>query len=59
MWQRNVSMRHMLPQLMYGLLALLFCAWIIYQTPLTTILIATLFSLTGLPLYLLFARKQI
>ncbi len=35
----------------YGLVALFFCSWVIYETALSTILIAGLFTLSGLPIY--------
>lgn len=35
-----------------GIIAFLFCGWVIYETPWKTILIASLFTLSGLPLYI-------
>lgn len=37
--------------MVYGVVALLFCVWIMYQTPLITLLHASGFTLSGLPLY--------
>lgn len=55
--QRTVRITDALPQLLYGCIALAFCSWIIYQTPVRTIAIATLFSLSGLPLFWRLVRK--
>ncbi len=35
----------------YGFGALLFCCWVLYETPLQTLLIAFIFTLTGIPLF--------
>ncbi len=40
-----------------GGVAVLFCCWIIYETPMNTLLIASLFPLSGTPTYLLWYRK--
>lgn len=40
--------------LLYGSSALLFCSWIIYATPGYTIAIASLFALSGIPLFIRF-----
>ena len=39
-------------------IAILFCSWIIYTTPLRILGIASLFVASGLPLYLLWYRRQ-
>jgi APA family basic amino acid/polyamine antiporter len=39
-------------QLFYGILAILFCSWVIYETPLQILGIASLFVLSGLPVYI-------
>jgi APA family basic amino acid/polyamine antiporter len=44
---------------MYGLIALLFCSWVIYETALSTILIAGLFTLSGLPIYAYYLSKKL
>ena len=36
----------------YGGVALLFCIWILYETPLKTLLISGAFTVTGIPLFL-------
>ncbi|HQS84063.1 MAG: amino acid permease [Alphaproteobacteria bacterium 16-39-46] len=36
----------------YGGVALLFCVWILYETPLKTLLISGAFTVTGIPLFL-------
>jgi basic amino acid/polyamine antiporter, APA family len=38
-------------KLLYGLVGLLFCVWVIYETPLSVLLTATLFTIVGIPLY--------
>jgi APA family basic amino acid/polyamine antiporter len=43
--------------LFYGCLALCFCGWIIYETPLSTLLIAGCFTLSGVPVYLWYCRQ--
>ena len=45
--------------LFYGLVACGFCCWIIYETPLKTLLIASLFTVSGLPIYLWRQHKEI
>ncbi len=47
-----------LPQMVYGSLALIFCCWVIYETPLYTIMIASLFTLIGVPFFLWFLSKE-
>ncbi len=43
----------------YGLIALFFCGWVIYQTNSDTLILAGLFVLTGIPVYtyLYFSKK--
>lgn len=36
-----------------GVIALLFCLWVIYETPFMTLVIASCFTLSGVPLYIL------
>lgn len=40
-----------------GLFAAVFCSWVIYETKLQTLMIASLFTVSGLPLYFLWYRK--
>lgn len=44
-------------KLTYGLIAVGFCSWIIYETALTTTLIASIFSLSGVPVYYFHRQK--
>lgn len=44
--------------LIYGLIALIFCAWLIAKAPTNELLIACLFTLSGLPVYLKFRNKK-
>lgn len=55
---RKVNIFHQLPQLLYGGIALIFCCWVIYETPLYTTLIAMLFTLIGIPFYLRFRANK-
>lgn len=43
---------------LFGLLALMFCCWIIYATPVKTLLLASLFTLSGVPVYLFCRVKK-
>jgi APA family basic amino acid/polyamine antiporter len=47
----------MLLHVLYGCIALIFCCWVIYEIPVYTIMIASLFTLTGVPFYLWFRLK--
>ncbi len=38
--------------LAYGFVALLFCAWVIYATPIAILAVASLFILSGIPLFI-------
>ncbi len=49
--------QHALWKWLCGIFSLGFCVWIIGSTPITTILIASLFVLSGLPIYLLRRHK--
>ncbi|MDG7056349.1 MAG: amino acid permease [Wolbachia endosymbiont of Meromenopon meropis] len=42
-----------------GCIAMLFCCWIIYETSISTLLISSLFPLSGTLIYLLWYRKSI
>lgn len=42
----------------YGFIAIAFCLWIISETPLDTLLISGLFVASGIPVYLLWYRKN-
>ncbi|MFP3035614.1 MAG: APC family permease [Wolbachia sp.] len=41
-----------------GSVAVLFCCWIIYETPISTLLMSSLFPLSGTLIYLLWYRKS-
>lgn len=41
----------------FAIIATIFCSWIIYETPIKTLLIAALFSVSGLPLYWFWYRR--
>lgn len=42
----------------YGCFALLFCAWILFETPFKTLLIASAFTLTGIPVFIWYSFKK-
>ncbi len=56
--QKKESLRNKVQALLYGSVALTFCGWVIYETQLSTIAIASLFTLIGLPFYVRFYLKQ-
>lgn len=45
-------------KLLTTLIAIFFSSWVIYQTPINTLLIASLFTISGLPIYILCYRKN-
>jgi len=45
-------------KLSFGLVATFFCLWVIFETPLITLLSASSFTICGVPLYFLWYRKQ-
>jgi APA family basic amino acid/polyamine antiporter len=49
--QRKERLAAKIVPLMYGAVALAFCCWVIYETPLYTIGVASLFTVVGIPLY--------
>jgi len=55
--QKKQNFISLIPQLLYGIIALLFCSWVIYETSLCTIAIASLFVLSGIPFYLRWRLK--
>lgn len=50
--------RFKLVHYLYGFVAISFCLWIIFETPMQTLAIASLFVISGLPVYLLWYRPQ-
>jgi APA family basic amino acid/polyamine antiporter len=42
----------------YAMSALVFCSWIIYQTPLYTLATSSIFILSGIPMYFLWYRRN-
>ncbi|QKX02556.1 APC family permease [Wolbachia endosymbiont of Dirofilaria (Dirofilaria) immitis] len=44
-------------KLLVGVIATTFCCWIICETPINTLLISSLFTVSGTPLYLFWYRK--
>lgn len=59
LFARNHRASLIIPRLIYGMFALGFCAWVIYDTPLSTLGIASLFTLSGLPFYWRLMRKAV
>ena len=41
-----------------SVIAIVFCAWVIYETPLQTLAISSLFTLSGIPLYFFWYRRN-
>ncbi|MGL9717338.1 MAG: APC family permease [Wolbachia sp.] len=44
-------------KLLIGIIATTFCCWVIVETPINTLLIASLFTVSGVPLYLFWYRR--
>jgi len=57
LFQKPGSFLSKVPQFVYGTIALAFCCWVIYESSLSTILISTLFTLSGIPFYLRLRSK--
>lgn len=49
--QKSATTRNISIHIFYGIIALAFCIWVIYETPLQVIATASLFALSGLPCY--------
>ena len=45
-------------KLLVAVIAMSFCCWVIFETSTTTLLTASLFTLSGLPIYLFWYRKR-
>lgn len=58
LFKKKESFSQTLYKAIYSIIALTFCIWVISKTPIYTILIASLFSIIGIPFYLLFLPKQ-
>jgi len=56
---KTLNEKFKLIQYIYGLIAILFCLWVIYETPINTLAIASLFVFSGVPVYLLWYRKRV
>jgi APA family basic amino acid/polyamine antiporter len=56
--QQRKNLSTLIPPLLYGCAALIFCCWIIYNTPLETLIVASIFTLTGMPFYLYYRLKS-
>ncbi|MFY9589889.1 APC family permease [Rickettsia endosymbiont of Halotydeus destructor] len=41
-----------------GILSIIFCGWIIYETPVKTLIIASMFTFSGLPVYFFWYQKK-
>lgn len=48
-----------IPGIFCSLSAILFCSWVIYETPLISVLVAFLFVLSGVPIYWFWVRKNL
>lgn len=58
LWQQRKSLRSCIAPIIYGTIALMFCCWIMYHRDLHLLATASLFSLSGIPLYIRFLRKK-
>lgn len=56
--QRSATIKDVLWHLTYGLIASSFCVWVIFQMPFNVIVIASLFTLSGIPCYLYCRYKK-
>ena len=55
LWQEGYSnMREYL----FTILAILFCIWVIYETSFSTLMISTLFVMSGVPVYFLWYKRR-
>lgn len=46
-------------KLLIGVIATVFCCWIVFETPIKTLLIASLFTVSGIPIYLFLYHKSL
>lgn len=46
-------------KLLIGIIATIFCCWIVFETPIKTLLIASLFTVSGIPIYLFLYHKSL
>lgn len=53
------NLRHNIGIIFIAILATLFSCWVIYETPIKTVIIASLFSISGIPVYFLWYRKTL
>lgn len=44
-------------KLLIGVIATIFCCWVVFETPMNTLLIASLFTVSGVPIYLFWYRR--
>lgn len=58
LFKHNKRLSLIVPRCIYGALALGFCAWVICGTSLNTLVIASLFSLSGIPLYMRMFKRN-
>lgn len=57
--QKKENFKDKIVSMLYVSAAFAFCSWVIYETPVSIILIASLFTVSGLPFYLYFCFKPI
>ncbi len=56
--QKTKTISDRLFPIIYGCIALSFCCWVLYETSLSTILVASLFTLSGIPFYLYYRARR-
>lgn len=44
-------------KILIGVIAAIFCCWIVFETPIRTLLIASLFTVSGVPIYIFTQKK--
>ena len=44
-------------QVIAALISIIFCSWVIYETPINTLLVASSFVISGLPVYLFWYKR--
>ncbi|HJD65298.1 MAG TPA: amino acid permease [Rickettsia endosymbiont of Diachasma alloeum] len=44
--------------LLIAIISIIFCAWVIYETPIKTLIIASTFTIAGIPLYFLWYKSR-
>ena len=54
LWQEKATLFHWI----YSMIALIFCIWILYETEALILIVAAMFVLSGLPLYIFWLNRK-